>query len=178
MSRIMLAAAAALTLALAGAARAEVANTGPAGFQVKETVEVAAPAAKVWAALVQPSAWWHPEHTWSGDAKNLTFEARPDGCWCETFPGGGGAKHMTVIYVKPNEELRSWGALGPLSTQGLVGGLVMTLAPSKSGGTTVEWTFTVGGYMPGGPDKIAPIVDQVLKLQIERLDRYVETGKP
>jgi hypothetical protein len=59
----------ALALAvLATAARAEVTDRSAAGFEVVEKATIAAPAGKVWAALMQPDRWWSSQHSWSGDA--------------------------------------------------------------------------------------------------------------
>src|SRR5277367_3875178 len=92
----------AVGLALAGtAARADVVDANASGFQVKEAVQIAAPSAKVWAALGEVGRWWNGEHSWSHDARNLSLELKPGGCWCETLPDGGGARHMTVIYTQP-----------------------------------------------------------------------------
>ena len=74
----------------------------PNGFVVKFDVNVNAPAAKVYDALVgQIGSWWDPQHTYSGDAKNLSIDARPGGCFCEKLPNGGGVEHARVIYVAP-----------------------------------------------------------------------------
>ena len=59
---------------------------------------------------------------------------------------------------------------------GATGHLGWTLA-EKDGRTTLTQTYDVGGYMAGGLDKIAPVVDQVLGEQFDRLKIYVETGK-
>src|SRR4030095_5770087 len=97
----------------------------PNGFPVKFEVSVNAPAAKVYDALVgQIGSWWASEHTYSGDAKNLTIDARPGGCFCEKLPNGGGIEHARVIYVAPREILRLSGALGPLQTAGGAGTLI------------------------------------------------------
>ena len=167
----------AASLALVGAARAEVADVSPTGFEIKQTVEIAAPGAKVWAALIQPGQWWNSEHSWSGDARNLSLQAKAGGCWCEAIPPAGGAKHMTVIYVAPGQEMRLEGALGPFQFTGAAGHLDWKLA-EKDGKTTLTWTFDAGGYVKGGIDKLAGPVDGVLGEQIGRLKRYVETGKP
>ncbi len=42
----------------------------------------------------------------------------------------------------------------------------------------MELTYSVGGFIDGGFDKMAPAVDGVLGEQLERLKRFVETGKP
>jgi hypothetical protein len=102
-------------LALAGAARAEVVDSQPDGFEVRHSAKNAAPASKLWAALGQPGAWWDSAHSWSGDATNITIELKPGGCWCEALPNGGGARHMEVIFVEPGRTVRLSGGLGPLS---------------------------------------------------------------
>jgi uncharacterized protein YndB with AHSA1/START domain len=163
--------------AAAGAARAEVVDSGTGGFQVRETVQVKAAPAAVWKAMVEPGRWWDSEHTFSGDAKNMTLEPRAGGCWCEILPNGGSVGHLRVVLVMPGERLNLSGALGPLSFLGAAGALDMKLEKAGAG-TKITWTYTVGGYAPGGLDKLAGPVDSVLKAQDERLGRYVETGKP
>jgi uncharacterized protein YndB with AHSA1/START domain len=167
----------AAALALAGAARAEVVDAQANGFEVKETADIAAPAAKVWDALGHIGAWWNSQHSFSGDAKNLAIELKSGGCWCETLKGGGGVSHMTVIYVLPGQEVRLSGALGPLQSMGLAGHLTWTLT-QKDGRTAFTQTYGVGGYARGGAGQLAAPVDSVLGEQLGRLKRYVETGAP
>jgi uncharacterized protein YndB with AHSA1/START domain len=165
-------------LALSGMARADIVEASPTGFQVKQTAQIAAPAAKVWAALGEVGSWWNSQHSWSGDAKNLTLELKAGGCWCEAnLPGGGAAHHMTVLMVMPGKTAVLDGSLGPLMFSGAAGHLVWQLA-EKDGKTTLVQTYYVGGYFPGGLDKLAGPVDGVMTEQIGRLRAYVETGKP
>jgi uncharacterized protein YndB with AHSA1/START domain len=172
-----------LALALAGlmtaaGARAEVVDASPSGFQVKETVEIAAPAAKVWAALGRLGAWWNPKHSWSGDAKNLDLDLRLGGCFCEALASGaGGAAHMRVIFVVPAKTAILDGTLGPLMFSGAAGHLIWSLA-EQDGKTTLTQTYYVGGYFQGGLDKLAPDVDDVLGEQLTRLKSFVETSPP
>jgi hypothetical protein len=98
------------------------------------------------------------------------------GCFCEKLPNGGSVLHMTVVYAQPGQGLRLSGGLGPLQMSGATGHLSWTLA-EKNGKTTLTQTYDVGGYMTGGLDKIAPVVDQVLGEQFDRLKVYAETGK-
>ena len=163
---------------LAGAAlRAEVVDSSPAGFTVKAVVEIGAPAATVYASLLKVGAWWDPEHTYSGDAKNMTIDARPGGCFCEAWSKGSSIQHLEVIYVDPGRALRLTGGLGPLQELAAVGTLTWTLSESE-GKTRLEQTYAVSGYRPGGLQDLAPIVDSVLRTQLERLKQFVETGKP
>ena len=165
--------AAALLLA-AGSARAEVADQGPAGFQVRHVVLIAAPPAKVRAAALDIGKWWSGSHTYSGDAKNLAIDAA--GCFCEKLPDGF-VRHMTLVYSAP-DGLRLAGALGPLATTGASGHLGLSFGKAADS-TQLVLTYDVGGYAKGGLAQTwAAPVDGVLGQQVARLKRYVETGKP
>jgi len=166
----------ALISSTASIARAEVADAAAGGFSVKLTAAVAAPAAKAWAALIDPGAWWDKSHTWSGDAANLSLEARPGGCFCEKLSGGG-AHHMTVIYADAGKLLRMTGGLGPLQDMPVAAVMTFKLTEA-SGKTAVELSYKVGGYAPGGLAGLARPVDGVLGEQLARFKRKVETGKP
>jgi uncharacterized protein YndB with AHSA1/START domain len=150
----------------------------PTGFLVKLEVGVNAPEAKVYDALVgQIGSWWNPAHTYSHDAKNLSIDARPGGCFCEKFPGGGGVEHLRVVYVAPGQLLRFSGELGPLQASGVAGSLTWKLT-SGTNSTRVELSYSVGGFIQGGFEKIAPAVESMLNDQLNRLKLFVETGKP
>jgi len=150
----------------------------PNGFLVKFDISINAPAAKVYDALVgQVGSWWDPQHTYSGDAKNLSLDARPGGCFCEKLPNGGGIEHARVIYVAPREVLRLSGALGPLQGSGVAGTLTWKLT-SGTDNTRLQLSYSVGGFIDGGFEKIAPAVESVLRVQLDRLKQFAETGKP
>jgi len=170
--KTMIAVAATLLLA-AGAARAEVVDSQPNGFEVRHQVVIAAPAAAVWALLVQPSKWWSSEHTWSGSAANLALGAASGGCFCERLPGGGSVLHMTTVNAAPGKQLVMVGGLGPLQSSGASGALDITLV-EKNGATTVAMTYDVGGYIQGGFARIAAPVDTVLGQQLQGLKKAVE----
>lgn len=169
---------AALALALASVARAEVVDLQANGFSLRQKITISAPPDKVYAALIDPAHWWSPGHTFSGDAKNMTFDARPGGCWCETLPKGGGVLHMTVVHVEPGHLLRMRGALGPFQSTGMDGAMTVTLDPAKDGGTDLELNYNLGGYIWGGYGPLPNGADGVLNQQVRRLKNYVETGSP
>src|SRR5271170_4227176 len=79
----------ACTVIAADRTSAEVTDATPGGFTVSESAHIAAPSDKVYAALVTPQHWWSGKHTFSGNAANLTFDAKAGGCWCEAMPDGG-----------------------------------------------------------------------------------------
>ena len=168
-------------VALAGAvicadrASAEVTDAAPGGFSVSESAHIAAPSDKVYAALVAPQHWWGGKHTFSGNAANLTFDAKAGGCWCETMPDGGSVEHMTIVFVSPGKTLRLRGAMGPL--QEMAATVVMTWSLKPGGdGTDVTLVSSTGGYAKGGFQNLAPVVDRVFGEQLARLKSYVETG--
>ena len=147
------------------------------GFLVKHAVVIGASEQRVYSALLRDiGKWWDPLHTYSGKSSNLSIDARPGGCFCERLAGGAGVAHMTVVNLQPFKLVRLTGALGPLQGSGLTGSLTWTLA-SAGDGTKLEMTYSVGGYMEGGFDTIAPAVDEVLGGQLKRLKAFVETAK-
>jgi uncharacterized protein YndB with AHSA1/START domain len=148
------------------------------GFLVKFEVSINAPAAKVYEALVgQVGSWWNPEHTYSHDAKNLSIDARPGGCFCEKLPNGGGIEHLRVVYVAPPQVVRFSGALGPLQASGVAGSMTWKLTGGPNN-TRLDLSYSVGGFIPGGFEKIAPAVEGMLREQLDRLKQFIETGKP
>jgi uncharacterized protein YndB with AHSA1/START domain len=164
-------------LSLAVPVAAEVVDSGPNGFTVRNVAPIAAHPSRVYNVAVDLVArWWSPAHTFSKNAVNLSLDARPGGCLCERLINGG-VVHLTVVYVVPHQEIRFTGALGPLQQAGVAGSMVWRLTES-AGTTQVEWSYTVGGYMPGGLAAVAPAVDAVLAAQLQRLKRFVEMGRP
>src|SRR5438067_5885477 len=115
-------------LMLAGTSARPAPQVTSTGFLVNLEVKVNAPIAKVYDALIgQVGSWWNPEHTYSHDAKNLSIDPRPGGCFCEKLPNGGGVEHLRVVYVAPHQVLRLSGGLGPLQASGVAGTLIWKL---------------------------------------------------
>jgi uncharacterized protein YndB with AHSA1/START domain len=155
---------------------ADVIESTPSGFTTRTTVEIAATPRTVYNALsLQVASWWDPEHTWSGNPRNMTIDPRAGGCFCEKLNNGGSVTHMTVVLADPGKTLRMTGALGPLQEHAIAGTMSWMLT-DVSGRTRVEMTYVVGGYMRGGVEPVVKIVDQVLATQVQRLKRYIETG--
>ena len=165
-------------LMLAGNSAQSAPQVTPNGFLVKFDVNVNAPAAKVYDALVgQVGAWWNPEHTYSHDSRNLSIDPRPGGCFCEKLPNGGGVEHLHVVYVAPREVLRLSGGLGPLQASGVAGSMTWKLTDDGDH-TRIQLSYSVGGFIDGGFEKIAPAVESMLSDQLNRLKQFAETGKP
>jgi len=157
--------------------RAEVVDSSAAGFTVRESVTVEATAERAYTSVVQDiGKWWDSSHTYSGKSENLSIDATAGGCFCEKLPGGG-VRHMVVVLAIPGKFLRLSGALGPLQALAVTGSMTWTFTTDAEK-TKLEVSYAVGGYSPGGLQKIAPAVDRVLAEQLERYVRFVETGKP
>lgn len=155
--------------------QAEVKSVNDIGFEVAKTVTVRGDPARAYAALGQPGLWWSSEHTYSGDAKNMTMLLRPGGCFCEALPKDKGAiEHGRVVFTQPGKTLRLSAALGPLGEEGVSGVLTFALKPAE-GGTQVTMNYVVGGYVRGGPKRWAPAVDAVLGEQLDRLKAYLDS---
>ncbi len=147
---------AALATVLAASVTPSLAQVGSNGFVIEREATIDAPPARVYETLVeQVGSWWSSDHTYSGDARNLSIDDRPGGCFCETFPDGGGVEHLRVVYVKPGVALRLLGALGPLQGSGLAGRLTWTLT-GTDGETDVELRYSVGGFIEADFEAVAP----------------------
>ena len=165
---------------VAADASAAVASSSPAGFVVKFEVPLAVSRADAYTKLLEVGKWWSDGHTYSGSASNLTIAREPGGCFCEKLKDGGFVRHMSVESVMAPALLRLSGALGPLADFGAHGSLTFQLSAASDGkATTLVATYIVGGYNAGsGLQEMAAPVDGVLKEQLDRFKRFVETGKP
>ena len=170
---------AAVLLAVASSsAIADVVDTSAVGFTVSKTVSIAATPDAVWDALRAPQRWWAKEHTWSGDSANLYIDSQATGCFCEKLPGRGSVQHARVIFIDKGKLLRMEGAFGPLQSMAVTGVMTFELSTDGDKATTVKLTYTVGGYAPGGLEKIAAPVDAVLSQQLDRLKAAAEAPPP
>lgn len=167
----------AFVLVASTSAFSEVTDSAPNGFTTVHEVSIDAPRAEVWVAALEIGQWWSDDHTISGDAGRMTIDARPQGCFCESLGGSAGVVHLTVTSVNPNVWLKLTGGLGPLGLMGVNGNMSWEFEDAPSG-TTVRFTYAVGGYRPGGLDEIAGAVDYVIGEALARLKARVETGEP
>src|SRR5215510_16438950 len=156
----------------------EVADSGANGFTVKIVTSIHASPADVYKKVVHNVGdWWNSQHTFSGDAHNLSIEEKPMGCFCEKLPNGGGVRHMEVIFFAAGKILRMAGVIGPYQEMGASGTITFTFTPDKDG-TKLEVTYALVGYRPQGVNSWAAAYDRVLTEQVTRLKNYVETGSP
>jgi uncharacterized protein YndB with AHSA1/START domain len=159
-------------------ANAEVVDSASGGFTIKTTVNLKATPEDVYHKLIQNVGdWWNSGHTYSQDAHNLSIEEKPMGCFCEKLKNGGSVRHMQVVFLSPGKVLGLTGALGPLQNIAATGNMQFAMSP-VDGGTKLELTYAVTGYVPAGMNTWAAPVDGVLKEQLTRFKNYVEHGDP
>ena len=154
-------------------ARAAVVDSCAAGFTVKYEVTIAAVPDTVYKRMLAITNWWDDSHTFSGKSANLVLQDKANGCFCERIPPGGSARHMNVINAEPGKIFRLSGALGPLQAYAVTGIMTFQFQQTDTG-TRLSMTYTVGGYVPSGISRFAPLVDQVLVQQLDRLKVYAE----
>lgn len=169
--------------AMLGAAplAAEVVEEKPSGFVSRHETIVTASPKEVWLALISPAGWWRSDHTWSGEAKNLTLTPQAGGCFCETIPEvdtpgrftlEGSVEHMRVIQAYPEQALRMQGALGPLQSEPVIGILTVAISEVKEG-TRIVWEYNVGGSMRYEVPVISKAVDGVMGAQLTALAKLL-----
>jgi uncharacterized protein YndB with AHSA1/START domain len=164
--------------ALADPAAGDVTHSTGSGFVVVIERRIEAEPRQAFDALVRRiGSWWHPDHTYSGAARNLSIQPRANGCFCEKLDDGGQIQHMTVAFVRPAATLRMIGGLGPLGPLAVQGAMTVDLS-ADGDATKLTLTYRVGGWDPDGLERWAAPVDRVLTEQMDRLRRYVETGDP
>jgi len=164
--------------AITGLAHADVVDSASGGFTIKTAINIQAAPGDVYHKLIQNVGdWWNSGHTYSRDSHNLSIEEKAMGCFCEKLPNGGSVRHMQVVFLSPGKTLGLTGALGPLQNIAATGNMQFALSPAD-GGTKLELTYAVMGYLPAGMNTWAAPVDGVLKEQLTRLKNYVEHGDP
>ena len=162
----------------AAVAQAEVQHSAAEGFVIQHQITVSASAQRSFSGLVnEVGQWWHPDHTYSGDATNMRIEAKAGGCFCETWEQNS-VQHLAVVFVQPAKQLRLTGGLGPLQQESVNGVMDWTLSQDEATQQTqITMSYKVSGYRVGGLAAWAEPVDQVLAQQIQRLERHLNKAQ-
>ena len=163
-------------IAVALPVRAEVKQAAADTMLLEFSTEVAASPSIVYDSIVHIERWWSSEHTYSGNASNMSLLAEPGGCFCERWKDGA-VEHGRVVFVQRDQLVRLVAPLGPLQSRALNAVLTFQLTPAE-GGTALAVSYRVNGSSASGLDKSAPGVDGVLSEAVQRLKRLIETGKP
>jgi len=155
---------------------ADVINSSEHGFELRIEKTVNSDAMTIYRQFIRIGEWWDPEHTWFGKAENLTIEPRAGGCFCEKSTARE-VLHMTVSYVDPGKEIRMIGGLGPLQMMGVHGGWSWQFKALPENRTNVILNYQVVGFLPGGLDSLAEVVNGVQTNQVERLVSVIASAQ-
>jgi hypothetical protein len=144
-------------------------------FHIKITADVNTNPSASYQQFIKVGEWWSSDHTWFGDAANMTIDARAGGCFCEKS-NGNEVMHMLVTGVFPDQQIQMTGGLGPLQMMALDGAMSWQFRPGKNGGTEIIHEYRVTG---GGQDdlpKFAEIVNKVQELQVSLLAKRLNNN--
>lgn len=159
-----------MLLAVAAApATAEILAASPEHYELRHEATSSLSPQEMWERLIRPEGWWASEHTWSGDAANLTLDAQAGGLWREDWDAGSVA-HGTVLAVRDGAQLRLDAPFGPL--QGMAVQVVWTISLEEqegTGGTRIIFEEIANGSASSQLDQIAPAVDSVKSEAMQRL---------
>jgi uncharacterized protein YndB with AHSA1/START domain len=158
---------AAVAAAAATPAKADIVSASDSHYVLRHEGTTALSPEATWQRLVAPRSWWHPDHTYSGDAENLEFDARAGGLWREEWPGGSVA-HGQVLSVIPGKTLRLEAPFGPLQGVGAYTIWTITLE-AIDGGTLVVFDESSIGPPSADMAELAKAVDYVKAEAMRRL---------
>lgn len=170
MTRRRLSAGLLAALMTSGVAGAEVVASSPDHFTLKLEAHTELAQDAAWARLIEPSSWWLPDHTYSGNSDNLSLDVQAGGQWREDWDGGS-IWHGTVIQVHEGKKLVLSAPFGPLQDLAVTSVWTITLTPVASGGTTITFDHVTNGTAASQLDQIAPAVDYVKSEALKSLVR-------
>ena len=157
---------------------AEVSAVSEHGFVSEHQLVLAAPPHIAMQKFIEDvHLWWDGSHSFSGSASGFSMQAVAGGCFCESSANGVSVEHLRVVNVVPGHSITLHGGLGPLQGMAVAGSMSLQFKPHKQG-SELFYKYSVGGFLPGGLQVLAQPVDQVQLGQLERLQKYIETGKP
>lgn len=157
----------ALVSLIAQPVQAKIVNSAPDHFTLKHEAVSTLPPKAMWKRLIKPQTWWHPDHTYSGSAKNLSLKAKAGGFWKEVWPEGS-VIHGEVLYIKKGEQLRLSAPFGPLQEMAVTDIWTITISPHENG-SKIVFDEVANGTAASGLDELAKAVDFVKQEAIERL---------
>ena len=148
-------------------AHAEIVESSDSHYVLKHEATSALAPDALWQRLIEPAAWWHPDHTYSGDAGNLTLDPRAGGLWREAWESGS-VVHGSVLFVEDGKSIRLFAPFGPLQGLGVYTVWMITLS-ADGAGTKVVFDEISSGAPSADLDELAKAVDYVKTEAITRL---------
>lgn len=157
----------ALALVASPPVSGEVIEATDTHYRLSLSATASSPPAELWNRLVHPERWWNPLHSYSGQAENLSLDARAGGLWREDWDGGSVA-HGRVLLVREEQLLRMEALFGPL--QGIGAYVVWTITITAEGDGSRVTFDEVATAAPGSKlDELAGAVDGVKEQAINLL---------
>ncbi len=148
-------------------ASAEIVEASPDHYVLRQEATSSLSPEEMWARLINPASWWHPDHSYSGDANNLSLDVRAGGLWKEEWVGGS-VTHGEVIFVNPGVQIRLDAPFGPLQAIGAKTIWTITIS-AEDEGSKVVFDEISHGVPSSKLDELAPAVDFVKTEGIRRL---------
>jgi uncharacterized protein YndB with AHSA1/START domain len=164
---------AALALPAAAPASAEIVSRSENAFTLRFAVGLEASREDVVAAVGDIPQWWDGDHTYTGNAANLTFSLEEGGCWCERMGDGSIFEHAVVTAVEPTRVALN-APLGPLNDKATRADLTFSAGPENRG-VLAAMDFVVEGP---GVGAFADAVHGVMQRGWTRYIRFIEYGEP
>ncbi len=148
---------------------AEIVSSSDSHFVLRHEAQSTLSADELWQRLTQPATWWHPDHTYSGRAENLSLNAEVGGVWREDWDEGA-VIHGTITFLRRGEILRMNAPFGPLQALGAY--TIWTITISQDGdGSKVVFDEVSNGPPSADMAETAKAVDFVKGEAIIRLTR-------
>jgi len=157
----------AASLFMSCAATADVVEASPERYVLRQEASSDIAPDALWARLVNPASWWHPDHTYSGDAANLSLDLQAGGQWREDWAAGS-VVHGRVLLVQNGSVLRLDAPFGPLQDIAVTVVWTITITPDGDG-SRVVFDEIANGTAGAKLDALAPAVDFVKTEAIRRL---------
>jgi uncharacterized protein YndB with AHSA1/START domain len=162
-----------LVLMLAPPLRADVVSSSDTHYVLRLEARADLPPAMLWKRLVNPAAWWSADHSYSGDAANLSLDVGAGGLWKESW-GNNSVVHGRLLTAIEGQLLRLEAPFGPLQAKGAYVIWTISLKPDGEGTLVV---FDEVAHAPAGSNMIelAPAVHGVKQAAIESLTRSIDS---
>ena len=140
-------------------------------FELSSQVVINQPMESVFQQFNQIGLWWHPDHTYSGNAQNMILDMK-DACFCERWDDNI-VRHMDIVAVEENKRQVWRGGLGPLQSFAVSGALTWDFKSIGNDQTNVTYTYRVYGAIPD-TKTWSTAVDGVLSQQLTRLKNSIK----
>lgn len=159
-----------LALGVSLTAQAEIVTASPDHFTLLLTAESELSPDEIWTRLIEPADWWQSDHTYSGDAANLSLDPVAGGTWREDWDGGS-VWHGTVLQVHDGKSLTLSAPFGPLQGLAVTSIWTIRLEPMGDGGTRIRFDHLTNGTAASNLEDLAPAVDFVKGEALKSLAR-------